>query len=141
LGGTIAARLGQRDWLFDFTFGAAGWCRWAWAAECFNVPRPARYMAASRLLLPMQAAMKLPCRSQGWQHATRVAPSLIAGAGNGRFAGEDIVAGSVVSIKPIQAMATLDSLHSVAADMTLSFSSAGGYGHARCCHARALLDF
>ena len=82
-------------------------------------------MAASRLLLPMQAAMKLPGVAQGWRCATKIAPSLIPGAGNGRFSGEDIAAGSIVSVKPIQTMAALESLHSVAPDRTLSFSSTG----------------
>ena len=95
------------------------------------VPQPCHFaataMAASRLLLPMQAAMKLPCQAQGWRAATKIAPSLIDGAGNGRFASEDILAGTNVSVKPLQAMATLETLHSVAPDQTLSFSCTGEF--------------
>ena len=81
-------------------------------------------MAAGRLLLPMEAAIRLPCQAQGWRVATQIAPSVIAGAGNGRFAREDISAGSIVAVKPVRAMAAVETLHSVGADRALTFCSA-----------------
>ena len=59
--------------------------------------------------------------AQGWRVATKIAPSRIAGAGNGRFVTEDVIAGSVVAIKPIQAISRVEALHTVAMDTALSF--------------------
>ena len=80
-------------------------------------------MARLQLLLPMEAAMKLPCQAQGWRVATKIAPSHIAGAGNGRFVTEDVIADNVVAIKPIQAISRVEALHTVAMDTALAFSS------------------
>ena len=78
---------------------------------------------ARQLLLPMEAAMKLPCRAQGWRVATQIAPSLIPGAGNGRFVSEDVTAGSVVAVKPIRPIGRIETLHDLSADTAVSFSS------------------
>jgi hypothetical protein len=82
-------------------------------------------MASGRLLLPMEAAMALPCAAQGWRAATAIAPSLLRGAGNGRFVLEDVRAGSIIAVKPLQAMSSVQTLRSIAADTALSFSSIG----------------
>ena len=82
-------------------------------------------MASRRLLLPMEAAIKLPSAVQGWRAATAIAPSIVSGAGNGRFVLEDVSAGSVVNVKPLQAMGSVRSLTNVAADVALTFSSIG----------------
>lgn len=84
-----------------------------------------QHMASCRLLLPMEAAMRLPSAVQGWRAATAIAPSMVSGAGNGRFVLEDVSAGSVVNVKPLQAMGSVQSLGSVAADAALTFSSVG----------------
>jgi hypothetical protein len=76
---------------------------------------------ASRLLLPTQNTL-LGVANQGWRVATEIRPSLLPGAGNGRFAAEPIAAGALIMVKPMLSVASLESLRAVPPDTTLTFS-------------------
>jgi len=80
-------------------------------------------MMAGRLLLPSSNALKLTGRAQGWRIATAVRPSLIPGAGNGRFACEAVKAGDIVGVKHVLDMRNVSSLLTVAPDTVASFES------------------
>ena len=94
----------------------------------FSVRRLRRHLSTAhgcvteRLILPPQLS-KLGVAGQGWQVRTAVRQSLIPGAGDGRFAEEPVASNVRVSVKPIVAMASLESLRTVAHDATITFVS------------------
>ena len=72
------------------------------------------------MLLPSQNSLR-GVAAQGWKIATRVGPSAIAGAGNGRFALEAAAQGTRLSSKPIISMSSIESLATIRADNVLAF--------------------
>lgn len=69
---------------------------------------------------PVNAMNNVP--NQGWQLATIVRQSKIPGAGNGRFAGQTLKAGSTVVQKPLMPMAQVESLKNLPNDTTITFA-------------------
>ena len=77
---------------------------------------------AASLNLPTDNALQhIP--GQGWNLASTVGKSSIAAAGNGRFAAQPCGIDSIVIQKKLIPMSSIDSLHALDPDATISFSS------------------
>ena len=61
---------------------------------------------------------------QGWTIATQIKPSLIPGAGNGRFTSEPVAAKTIVAVKKTLAVGDIhDATDRIPPDVTLTFAS------------------